>query len=138
VSLVRQSILVVDDEAPMRKYVGVNLRARGYDVLLAADGAEALEQVATYRVDLLILDIGLPGPDGLAVLSAVRRDLAVPVLMLSARACDDDRVRALDLGANDYLTKPVGVDELLAHVRALLPQPCAYRISSIDNITARS
>jgi len=122
-SLVRQSILVVDDEAPMRKYVGMNLRARGYDVLLAADGAEALEQVATARIDLLILDIGLPGPDGLAVLSAVRRDLAVPVLMLSARARDYDKVRALELGANDYLTKPVGVDELLQHVRALLAKP---------------
>jgi len=134
----RQSILVVDDEAPMRKYVGMNLKARGYDVLLAADGVEALKQVSRTRVDLLILDIGLPGPDGFDVLSAVRRELAVPVLMLSARSRDDDKARALHLGANGYLTKPVGVDELLARVRALLAQPCAQTISSIANRTART
>jgi two-component system, OmpR family, KDP operon response regulator KdpE len=119
-SLAQQAILVIDDEAPMRKYVGMNLKARGYHVLLAADGAEALELVAKTRVDLLLLDIGLPGLDGLSVLSAVRREAAVPVLMVSARAREGDKVRALDLGADDYLTKPFGVDELLARVRALL------------------
>jgi two-component system KDP operon response regulator KdpE len=123
-SVARPAILVIDDEAPMRKYVAMNLKARNYHVLLAADGTEALRLVATTSVDLLILDIGLPGPDGLAVLSAVRREIAVPVLMLSARARDDDKKRALDLGANDYLTKPFGVDELLARVQALLPPRC--------------
>jgi two-component system KDP operon response regulator KdpE len=119
-SAVGQEILVVDDEAPMRKYVGMNLRARGYGVLLAADGTEALEQVARYHIDLLILDVGLPGCDGLSVLSQVRRDLTLPVLMVSARACEGDRARALDLGADDYLVKPFGVDELLTRVGALL------------------
>jgi two-component system KDP operon response regulator KdpE len=119
-SVARPAILVIDDEAPMRKYVAINLTARDYHVLLAADGTEALRLVAATPVDLLILDIGLPGPDGLSVLSAVRRELTVPVLMLSARARADDRARALDLGADDYLTKPFGVDELLARVRALL------------------
>ena len=119
-SVARQAILVIDDEAPMRKYMAMNLKARNYHVLLAADGTEALRLVATTSVDLLILDIGLPGPDGLSVLSAVRRELTVPVLMVSARARPEDRARALDLGADDYLSKPFGVDELLVRVRALL------------------
>jgi two-component system KDP operon response regulator KdpE len=119
-SPVNQEILVVDDEAPMRKYVGMNLRARGYGVLLAADGTEALEQVTRNHVDLLILDVGLPRCDGLSVLSVVRRDRTLPVLMVSARACERDKARALDLGADDYLVKPFGVDELLTRVGALL------------------
>jgi two-component system KDP operon response regulator KdpE len=114
----RQTILVVDDEAPTRKYVSANLRARGYEVLLAADGSEALKAIAEHPLDLLLLDIGLPGPDGLEVLAAVRREMEVPVIMLSARARERDKVAALDLGADDYLTKPFGVEELLARVRA--------------------
>src|SRR5215211_736217 len=107
----RAAVLVIDDEAPMRKYISLNLKARGYRVLLAADASQALEVVAEDPVDLLILDIGLPGPDGLSVLSAVRDELelAVPVLMLSARASESDKVRALDMGADGYLTKPFGV-----------------------------
>ena len=116
----RQSILIVDDEAPTRKYVSANLRARGYDVQVAADGTEALKLVAEHPFELLILDIGLPGPDGLQVLEAVRRDMDVPVLMLTARGRESDKVKALDLGADDYLTKPFGVEELLARVRAAL------------------
>lgn len=118
--MTRQVVLVVDDEAPMRKYVSMNLRARGYEVLDAADGTEALKLVAEHPLDLLILDIGIPGPDGFEVLSAVRRDMEVPVIMLSARGRETDKVRALDLGADDYLTKPFGVEELLARVRATL------------------
>jgi two-component system, OmpR family, KDP operon response regulator KdpE len=116
----RQAILVVDDEAPTRKYVSANLRARGYDVLTAADGAEALKLINEHPIDLLLLDIGLPGPDGLQVLQAVRRDMEVPVVMLSARGRENDKVQALDLGADDYLTKPFGIEELLARVRAAL------------------
>jgi two-component system KDP operon response regulator KdpE len=116
----RQTVLVVDDEAPMRKYISSNLRARGYEVLVAEDGTEALKLVAEHPVDLLILDIMMPGPDGLEVLRAVRRDMEVPVLVLSARGRESDKVEALDLGADDYLTKPFGVEELLARVRAAL------------------
>src|SRR5688572_31569998 len=79
----RQVILVVDDEAPMRKYITTNLKARGYDVLTAEDGTEALKLVDEHTIDLLILDIMMPGPDGLEVLRRVRRDMAVPVVMLS-------------------------------------------------------
>jgi two-component system, OmpR family, KDP operon response regulator KdpE len=115
-----QSILIVDDEAPTRKYVSANLRARGYDVLVAADGTEALKLISEHPFDLLILDIGMPGPDGLQVLEAVRRDMDLPVLMLTARGRERDKVQALDLGADDYLTKPFGVEEMLARVRAAL------------------
>ena len=113
-------ILVADDEAPMRKYVSTNLKARGYDVLTAADGAEALKLLDEHTFDLVVLDINMPGPDGYAVLAAVRRGLQVPVLMLTARGREGDKVTALDLGADGYLTKPFGVEELLARVRAAL------------------
>ena len=116
----RPVVLVVDDEAAMRKYVAANLKARGYEVLTAADGSEALQRIAERPFDLLILDIMLPGPDGLEVLRAVRREMDVPVLVLSARGREGDKVAALDLGADDYLTKPFGVEELLARVRAAL------------------
>jgi two-component system KDP operon response regulator KdpE len=118
--MVQQAILVVDDEAPMRKFVSHSLKVGGYSVLIAVDGSEALKVASEQPFDLLLLDIGLPGPDGLTVLQAVRRNMQVPVLMISARGREADRVQALDLGADDYLTKPFGVAELLARVRALL------------------
>ena len=118
--MTRQVILVVDDEPPTRKYVSANLKARGYEVLTAADGTEALRLLDEHPLDLIILDIGMPGPDGLSVLAAVRRDMEIPVIMLSARGQERDKVTALDLGADDYLTKPFGVEELLARVRAAL------------------
>src|SRR5918995_1225398 len=95
-----QKVLVVDDEAPMRKYISTNLKARGYDVLMAEDGTEALKLVDEHTIDLLILDIMMPGPDGLEVLRRVRRDMAVPVVMLSARGRETDKVEALDAGAD--------------------------------------
>ncbi len=113
-------ILVVDDEAPMRKFIAYNLSAAGFQVLTAADGAEALKLASQHRLDLLLLDIGLPGPDGLAVLTALRRDTQVPVLIVSAHGRAVDRVRARELGADDYLIKPFGVAELLARVGAVL------------------
>jgi two-component system KDP operon response regulator KdpE len=116
----RQTVLIVDDEPPTRKYVSANLKARGYEVLTAADGTEALKLIGEHPIDLVILDIGMPGPDGMEVLSAIRRDMELPVIMLSARGRESDKVQALDLGADDYLTKPFGVEELLARVRAAL------------------
>jgi len=116
----RTTILVADDEASMRKYISSNLKVRGYDVITAADGIEALKLLAEHPIDLVLLDIGMPGPDGTQVLAALRRDTQVPVIMVSARGREHDKVQALDLGADDYLTKPFGVDELLARVRATL------------------
>lgn len=115
-----EAILVVDDEPPMRKYLSANLRARGYEVAIAEDGTEGLQVLGKRTFDLLILDIMMPGPDGLALLRAFRRYSNVPVLILSARGRETDKVQALDLGADDYLTKPFGVEELLARVRAAL------------------
>lgn len=113
-------ILVVDDEPETVKYVGSNLRTCGYDVLVARDGTEALKLIQDHVLHLIILDIGMPGPDGFEVCRAVRRWSDVPIIVLSARGQERDRVRALDLGADDYLTKPFGVDELLARVRSVL------------------
>lgn len=113
-------VLVVDDEPETVKYVGANLRARGYHVLIAEDGRSALKVFDESAVDLIILDIMMPGPDGFEVCQAIRRRSDVPIIMLSARGQEGDVVRALDLGGDDYLTKPFGVEELLARVRAAL------------------
>jgi two-component system KDP operon response regulator KdpE len=104
----------------MRKYISSNLKVRGYDVIVAADGVETLKLAGEYPLDLILLDIGMPGPDGTQVLAALRRETRIPVIMVSARGREHDKVQALDLGADDYLTKPFGVDELLARVRATL------------------
>jgi two-component system KDP operon response regulator KdpE len=113
-------VLVVDDEPETIKYVSTNLRVRGYDVLTAEDGLTALREFDQSIVDLVILDIMMPGPDGFEVCRAIRRRSDVPIVMLSARGQERDIVRALDLGADDYLTKPFGVEEMLARVRAAL------------------
>ncbi len=113
-------VLVVDDEPQTVKYVAANLRARGYEVYTAHDGREALKMFRERPVDLIILDIMMPGPDGFEVCQAIRRESDVPIIMLSARGNERDIVRALNLGADDYLTKPFGVEEMLARVRAVL------------------
>lgn len=115
----------------MRKYISSNLKVRGYDVVLAADGVEALKLAGEYALDLVLLDIGMPGPDGTQVLAALRRDTHVPVIMVSARGREHDKVQALDLGADDYLTKPFGVEELLARVRATLRRAGSVLESSL-------
>jgi DNA-binding response OmpR family regulator len=113
-------VLVVDDEPETLKYMSTNLRVRGYEVLTAEDGLTALREFDRSLVDLVILDIMMPGPDGFEVCQAIRRQSDVPIIMLSARGQEKDIVRALDLGADDYLTKPFGVEEMLARVRAAL------------------
>jgi len=111
---------VVDDEPETVKYLSANLRARGYDVLTAGDGHSALKLLGESQVDLAILDIMLPDTDGFQVCQMIRARSNMPILMLSARGQERDIVRALDLGADDYLTKPFGVEELMARVRAVL------------------
>src|SRR5689334_2112100 len=115
-----QTILVVDDEAPMRKLLSGNLKASGYSVRAAEDGTEALKLIEEHPIDLLLLDVNLPGPNGLEVLKVVRGSIEIPILILSGRSRERDKVEALDLGADDYLSKPFGVAELMARVKALL------------------
>jgi two-component system KDP operon response regulator KdpE len=116
----KDRILVVDDEIEIRRALGRALAARGYEVETAADGEEALVQTEEFRPHLVVLDLNLPKLDGLEVCRRIREGNAVPILVLSVREDESDKVAALDLGADDYLTKPFGVDELLARVRALL------------------
>lgn len=113
-------ILVIDDEAQIRRFLDIGLRAEGYEVLLAANAAEGLALAATQSPDLVILDIGLPDREGHDVLAELRQWSQVPVLMLSVRDYESEKVRALDHGANDYVTKPFGIQELMARLRALL------------------
>lgn len=115
-------VLVVDDEAPLRRALSMNLSARGYDVASAGDGTEALNLVAEQGFDVIILDLGLPDIDGLDVLRAIRTNDSTPIIVLSARISSTDKVEALDLGANDYVTKPFDINELLARLRAATRQ----------------
>jgi two-component system response regulator MprA len=115
------AILIVDDDAPILRMLGRTFSAEGYAVETAADGGQALAAVERSAPDLVVLDVGLPGVDGLAVCRRLReKGLATPVLLLTARDAVPDRVAGLDAGADDYLVKPFATDELLARVRALL------------------
>lgn len=113
-------ILVVDDEKPLREFISRNLSARGFQVTQATNGLEALGVFQSQPLDLIILDLMMPRLDGLEVTQRVRRSSQVPIIVLSALDEEHDKVLALDLGADDYLTKPFGVEELLARVRAAL------------------
>jgi two-component system KDP operon response regulator KdpE len=111
-------VLVVDDDPRLQRTLSIALRAHSHEVLTAADGRTALQVAAEDEPDVVILDLGLPDLDGTEVLSRLRQTSAVPVIVLSARHESEDKVEALDLGADDFVTKPFGVEELLARVRA--------------------
>ncbi|WCN82076.1 response regulator [Micromonospora sp. LH3U1] len=112
-------ILVVDDEPQILRALRINLRARRYEVDIAATGAAALKAAASHPPDLVVLDLGLPDIDGVEVIRGLRGWTAVPIIVLSGRAGSEDKVAALDAGADDYVTKPFGVEELLARIRAV-------------------
>jgi two-component system KDP operon response regulator KdpE len=112
-------VLVVDDEPQLLRALGINLRARRYDVHTAATGSAALATAAAHPPDLVILDLGLPDMDGVEVVTELRGWTSVPILVLSGRTGSADKVEALDAGADDYVTKPFGIDELLARLRAM-------------------
>jgi two-component system KDP operon response regulator KdpE len=111
-------VLVVDDDKALSRALAINLKARGYDVDVALTGTDALRIAGSAPPDLVVLDLGLPDLDGLEVLAGLRGWTSVPVLVLSAREAQAEKVAALDAGADDYMTKPFGMDELLARLRA--------------------
>jgi two-component system KDP operon response regulator KdpE len=116
----RTRVLVVDDEPQMRKLLSVSLESRGYRAEVATGGEEAIERLGSGQFDMLLLDLGLPDTDGLDVCRRVREWSQIPIIVISVREHDRDKVAALDLGADDYVTKPFSMDELLARMRANL------------------
>jgi two-component system KDP operon response regulator KdpE len=113
-------VLVVDDEPQMRRLLRTSLEARGYAVSLASDGAGALQRAAAEQPDIVLLDLGLPDLDGQEVCRRLREWSQAPIIVLTVRDAEHDKVAALDAGADDYLTKPFGMDELMARIRAAL------------------
>jgi two-component system KDP operon response regulator KdpE len=113
-------VLVVDDEPGIRDTLARNLRGHGYQVHSADTGTGALDAAAQYKPDLILLDLGLPDVDGTEVIERIRTRTSTPIIVLSVRGAERDKVRALEMGADDYLTKPFGVDELLARVKVAL------------------
>jgi two-component system response regulator MprA len=130
------TILVVDDDPKIRSVLGRGLRFEGYDVHLAREGNEALRIAREMPLDLVVLDLTMPGMDGLEVCHRLRRGMSAPILMLTARDAVPDRVAGLDSGADDYLTKPFDFEELLARVRALLRrvQPQGEEVLTFDDL----
>jgi two-component system, OmpR family, KDP operon response regulator KdpE len=116
----KTTILAADDDPQLLRLITRNLQLEGYDVLAASDGQQALELIESNSPDLVLLDVMMPKMDGFTVCYRVREFSAVPIIIITARGQDQDKVRGLDLGADDYLTKPFSVDELLARVRAVL------------------
>lgn len=126
-------ILVIEDEAPIRRFLKMTLNSNGYEYKEAMTGTEGLLKVATDRPDLVILDLGLPDIDGLEVTRQLREWTSVPIIVLSARGQEKDKVDALDAGADDYLTKPFGVPELLARTRVALRHASRVQASDADS-----
>jgi len=124
-------ILIVDDEAAIRRYLHVSLSAHGYTVFEADSGQAALAGVTAHRPDLLILDLGLPDLDGIEVTKALRSWTQLPIIILSVREQEADKVAALDAGADDYLTKPFGSGELLARIRGALRRHAQGRVEPV-------
>ena len=129
----RATVLVVDDEPQIVRALRINLTARGYRVITAHDGTAALRAVAETKPDVVVLDLGLPDMDGSEVIAGLRGWTTVPIIVLSARGDSSDKVQALDAGADDYVTKPFGMDELLARLRAAVRRSA---VSSPDDVEA--
>ena len=114
------SLLIVEDETQMRRFLRASLVSNGYQVFEAETGADGLAQAASRNPDLILLDLGLPDQDGLTVTESLRQWAKMPIVVLSARGKEEDKIKALDAGADDYLTKPFGIGELLARIRVAL------------------
>jgi two-component system KDP operon response regulator KdpE len=129
-------ILLVDDETAIQRALAPLLRARGYDVDIAGTGADALQAFVARPPDLIVLDLGLPEMEGTEVCRRIRAESAVPIIVLSARGAEADKVTALDLGADDYVTKPFGPEELLARIRVALRRVMAEDASEKGHLQA--
>jgi two-component system KDP operon response regulator KdpE len=126
----KTSILLIEDEPQMRRFLRVTLQGHGYRLIEASTGEEGLTEVATRNPDVVLLDLGLPDIDGLEVTKRLREWTQIPVIVLSAREQEEDKIRALDAGADDYLTKPFGAGELLARIRVALRRAAAQHSGS--------
>ena len=126
------TVLVVDDEPALARALAINLRAHGWEVVTAADGRAALDAAATTHPDVIVLDLGLPDLDGTEVISGLRGWTSVPIVVLSARQHGEDKVEALDLGADDYVTKPFAMNELMARLRAAVRRAAAAEPSETE------
>ena len=118
--MIRNKIIIVEDDPGISKYLQAALRGHDYEPMLATDGKTALEMIASHCPDLLLLDLGLPDMDGSEIIRSVRSWSRMPIIVISARSAELDKAAALDMGADDYLTKPFGTDELLARVRTAI------------------
>lgn len=136
----KQKICVVDDEAKILRFVAANLKSVGYEVVTASSGKELLEEFDLHSPDLILLDIMMPEMDGFFVLEEVRKFSNVPIIMLTARGNPQDKVRGLNLGADDYLTKPFSLDELFARVNAVLRRtsPQVHIVSEAGTSTVQT
>lgn len=128
-------VLVVEDEPQMRKFIRASLSSHDYRVIEAASAREALMLVTSHNPDLVLMDLGLPDGDGIALTKQIREWSAVPILIISARGREDDKVVALDAGADDYLTKPFGVSELLARMRVALRHAASRAAPGVEVLT---
>ena len=117
---IKDKVLIVEDEQNISNFISTVLQANGYDTLIAASGAEAMSMITSHCPDLIILDLGLPDMDGMEILREVRSWSNLPVIVVSARTLEHDKVAALDMGADDYLEKPFGTSELLARIRTAI------------------
>jgi two-component system KDP operon response regulator KdpE len=136
--MARDTVLVVDDDAHIQRALGPTLSAEGYAVVVARTGADALAQMAATGFSVIILDLGLPDMDGKAVIQRALAISGAPIIVLSARASEDEKIAALDLGAEDYLQKPFSVGELLARLRVLMRStrlPARERVVEIGDVT---
>ena len=133
--LIREKILIVEDEKSISHFISTILNNHGYETMKALTGAEARSMIASHCPDLIILDLGLPDMDGLEILREIRDWSSLPVVVVSARSYEQDKVTALDLGADDYLTKPFGTEELLARVRTAIRH--TRTVSGNDEIARR-
>ncbi len=131
---VTATVLVVDDEPQIVRALRINLSARGYKVITAHDGTAALKAVAETKPDVVVLDLGLPDLDGTEVIAGLRGWTKVPIIVLSARGDSADKVQALDAGADDYVTKPFGMDELLARLRAAVRRSATSTVDGVDAV----